>query len=84
METTNARVSIKVHDRDNVATLLDDRLDLATLADGMAVQAGIGMGHKVALADIPAGAPVIKYGVTIGVATQAISKGEHVHVHNCA
>lgn len=38
--------------------------------------------HKISLQDIPKGQPVIKYGETIGLATQDISVGEHVHTHN--
>jgi (2R)-sulfolactate sulfo-lyase subunit alpha len=40
------------------------------------------LGHKVALRDIAAGDPVIKYGVPIGLATTDIRAGQHVHVHN--
>ena len=40
------------------------------------------LGHKIALAPLVAGAKVVKYDVTIGVATAAIKPGEHVHVHN--
>jgi len=39
-------------------------------------------GHKYALRDIAEGEDVVKYGMPIGHATQAIRKGEHVHVHN--
>ena len=42
----------------------------------------ITMGHKVALRDIAAGEKVIKYGFPIGVATQDIPLGSHVHTHN--
>jgi len=38
--------------------------------------------HKVALADIPAGRRVIKYGESIGVASHTIQAGEWVHTHN--
>ncbi len=38
--------------------------------------------HKVALAEIPAGQRVIKYGESIGVASKTISAGEWVHTHN--
>lgn len=48
----------------------------------LAVRADIPLGHKVALAAIPAGGPVIKYNVPIGRATAEIRPGEHVHVHN--
>jgi altronate hydrolase len=39
-------------------------------------------GHKLALTDIAAGEQVRKYGQPIGIATQAIAAGEHVHEHN--
>src|SRR5207247_312402 len=42
----------------------------------------IGLGHKVALADIAVGAPVRKYGQIIGFASKAIAAGSHVHVNN--
>ena len=42
----------------------------------------IPMGHKVALRDIRAGEPVIKYGFPIGSATEDIPMGGHVHTHN--
>ncbi len=42
----------------------------------------IPFGHKFALKDIMKGAPIIKFGETIGSATEDIRKGDHVHVHN--
>ncbi|QKR00196.1 UxaA family hydrolase [Metallosphaera tengchongensis] len=42
----------------------------------------IPLGHKIAVKDVRQGEKVIKYGRPIGVATQSISKGQHVHVHN--
>jgi len=42
----------------------------------------IPLGHKIALNDISAGGSVTKYGVKIGLATQAIAAGDYVHVHN--
>ena len=39
-------------------------------------------GHKYALCDIEKGSQVIKYGFPIGVATDNIKAGEHVHSHN--
>ena len=41
-------------------------------------------GHKVAIAEIEAGAHVIKFGEVIGAATKKIEKGEHVHTQNLA
>jgi altronate hydrolase len=42
------------------------------------------VGHKVALADVPTGGQVRKYGQVIGVATRPIQTGDHVHTHNLA
>ena len=77
------RRHIVVHEADTVATVLDDDTQATRLQGGLPCAAGIPFGHKVALQDMPCGAPVVKYGVAIGVATQAIAQGEHVHVHNC-
>lgn len=40
------------------------------------------MGHKIALAPITPGAPILRYGQTIGFASQAVEPGQWVHVHN--
>jgi (2R)-sulfolactate sulfo-lyase subunit alpha len=42
----------------------------------------IPLGHKVAIHDLSLDQNVIEYGYAIGSATQKISIGEHVHVHN--
>lgn len=42
----------------------------------------IPLGHKIALRDIPKGSDVIKYGRSIGEATQNITAGQHVHTQN--
>lgn len=44
--------------------------------------AQIQRGHKIALKSIAAGQPIIKYGEPIGLATDAIAPGDHVHIHN--
>ena len=46
--------------------------------------ADIPQGHKVALVDLAAGAPVHKYGQAIGRTTSAVAAGGHVHSHNLA
>src|SRR4051812_10688379 len=70
---------------DNVATALDalepGRV-LAGLPDEVVVRETIPRGHKMALARIAPGAAVIKYGSSIGIATQEILPGAHVHTHN--
>jgi (2R)-sulfolactate sulfo-lyase subunit alpha len=40
------------------------------------------LGHKVALAELEAGAEVLEYGVVIGRTTSAYEVGTYVHTHN--
>ncbi|WP_120634916.1 UxaA family hydrolase [Ruegeria sp. EL01] len=42
----------------------------------------VSRGHKIAIAPIPAGENVIRYGQIIGQAKMNIAPGEHIHVHN--
>ncbi|MBO4653312.1 MAG: altronate dehydratase [Lachnospiraceae bacterium] len=51
-------------------------------SDNVAVDTATG--HKQALALIPCGSDVVKYGFPIGHATADIKAGEHVHTHNMA
>jgi altronate dehydratase len=72
---------------DNVATALEalepGRV-LAGEAGAVTVREAIPRGHKVAIARIPVGAAVIKYGSSIGTAMEEIAPGAHVHTHNVA
>ena len=78
---------IVISDGDNVATALE-ALDpgrvLARNGADLAVRDAIPRGHKVALVRIAPGAAVLKYGSSIGVATEEILPGAHVHTHNVA
>ncbi|MCL4744310.1 MAG: UxaA family hydrolase [Burkholderiaceae bacterium] len=76
-----------VDDRDNVANALEalvegDRVE--THERAIAVCTPVPLGHKIALAPIAAGSPIIKYGEAIGRASVDIAAGEHVHTHNVA
>lgn len=77
------RIALTVHPDDNVATLLDSRVDDRATQDGLVLNAAVPFGHKVALRPIAEGDAVVKYGVAIGIATAPIAAGDHVHVHNC-
>ena len=72
--------------RDNVATVVEDLCagQEVLLPGGgeMKLVDDVPFGHKVALADIGRGEIVVKYGQSIGIATRAIRRGQHVHVHN--
>ncbi len=76
---------IKIHATDNVAVALTDLNEghQVTL-DGQVItlRAAIARGHKLALYDLPKNAQIIKYGLPIGHAREAIRAGEHVHNHN--
>ena len=48
------------------------------------VEVNLENGHKYARVDIAAGSDIIKYGQSIGHATEDIAKGAHVHTHNMA
>jgi len=76
---------IKIHPNDLVAVALAPlSAGTALQAEGQAVtlREDIPQGHKFALAPIPAGSPVIKYGAPIGVAKEDIPAGAWVHTHN--
>ncbi|UFU07843.1 UxaA family hydrolase [Ruania halotolerans] len=44
--------------------------------------AAVQQGHKVAVRSVPEGGQVLKYGQSIGRATEPIEPGMHVHAHN--
>lgn len=48
----------------------------------LSVEDAIPFGHKIALVPIAEGEPIVKFGVSIGRASEAIARGRHVHVHN--
>jgi altronate hydrolase len=69
----------------------DVAIALTTLApgqdtglDGIVAREIIPSGHKIALRDLTVGQDIRKYGVSIGVASQTILAGSHVHEHNLA
>lgn len=80
--------ALRLHPDDNVACLLraHARSEVPVMAEGAgpALAEPVPSGHKIALAAIAAGQPVVKYGAVIGQATQDIAPGYHVHLHNLA
>jgi len=79
--------ALRIDAADNVATLLEDGRGGESILVGdlpVALREDVAQGHKVALAAVAAGAPLIKYGAPIGLATRAIAAGEHVHSANLA
>ncbi|MEE1109778.1 MAG: altronate dehydratase family protein [Lachnospiraceae bacterium] len=76
---------IRIHPSDIVAVALTEiKAGTELTVDGISVTANedIMRGHKIALFDIKAGDPVIKYGNPIAIAQKDIKKGDWVHTHN--
>jgi len=76
---------IRLSEADNVAVARQAIAAGAVLTVGewqITTGEPIPSGHKVALRAIAEGEVVRKYGQVIGLATQAIAAGAHVHVHN--
>jgi len=90
MTVESAASAFQVHASDNVATLLGEAAAGAPLEivgpapnANLTAREKIELGHKVAITAIPEDAPVVKFGIVIGIATHAIAPGEWVHLHNC-
>ncbi len=74
-------ILIRMHERDNVA-IIGNNGGLpagAEFPSGLALREHVPQGHKVALVDIAAGAPVQRYNVTIGYALKDIPAGSWVN-----
>jgi altronate dehydratase small subunit len=89
MERGKGKAAIRLTSQDNVATAVEeispgDEIHILGVAnqDEVFAQDPIHFGHKVALEEIRCGEVVRKYGESIGIATDHIHRGEHVHTHN--
>ena len=80
---------ILLHQKDNTITVLRDlsKGEALTIEDEekreqIILRDSIAYAHKAARIYISKGSDVVKYGEVIGVATDNIEPGDHVHVHN--
>lgn len=87
----SASGALQLNAADNVATAIQEapagsqlEVRLGKAARLITARERIPFGFKIALADIPQGGPVLKYGEVIGLATAPIAAGQLVHVHNLA
>ncbi len=85
------KVAFSLDAKDNVVTLLESvdagnvvHVRGATASTEVVASEHIESTHKIAVRRIAAGAPVTKYGVSIGHATTEITAGSWVHLHNLA
>lgn len=82
--------ALQIHERDNVAVVLSDihqgeTVDVTGPTGGVlaiTAESDIRFGFKIALTDIAPGETVVKYGESIGVASQPIRRGTLAHVDN--
>jgi altronate hydrolase len=76
---------LRIHPDDDVVIARTQLVGGTELpGEGVTVAGLVPPGHKVAVRAIRAGSPVRRYGQVIGVATQDIAPGQHVHTHNLA
>lgn len=80
---TEKALTIRVHDGDNVAIVVNARgLPAGTaLADGTVLVEGVPQGHKVALVDLAEGDAIIRYNEVIGYAVKPLPRGSWVNEH---
>lgn len=85
------KLALKVSDNDNVATIFANGITDGTVVEmrdkkgsgeEMTVHGNVPYGHKIAVCDIKKDKHIVKYGESIGAASEDIKKGDYVHVHN--
>lgn len=83
--------ALVIHPDDNVANLIGPgskgqsvqcTIESQTKTATIALVDDIPANHKFARVNIKAGAPIVKYGLSIGRASRDIQSGQYVHVHN--
>ncbi|HBV86206.1 UxaA family hydrolase [Desulfosporosinus sp.] len=81
--------AVVINPNDNVATVVDDfpvntiiHFYIGQSEHSLQLLQDIPLGHKVAIQEIKSGEAILKYAEPIGVATELIRPGQHVHVHN--
>lgn len=72
---------IKIKEMDNVAVAIHDLSAGTEVLPGLVLRDDIPQAHKIALADIPAGKEIIRYGVVLGYAKADIRKGQWINEH---
>jgi len=85
LQPTAAAALWQVHPRDNVLVALQTLpagFVLPSPWPALTLAAEVPAGHKLALAALRKGDAVIKYGYAIGVLTEDVAAGGHIHSHN--
>jgi galactarate dehydratase len=79
-------LTIRMHEHDNVAIVANDGgLAAGTeLHGGPTLREAVPQGHKFALSDLATGDPVLRYGIAIGYALEALPAGSWIHERRLA
>ena len=79
--TTSRPLYVRVHPQDTVAIIVNQGglLAGARFDSGLVLIEDVPEAHKVALVDMPVGAPIVRYGSVIGYAESPIARGMWVH-----
>ncbi len=76
---------LQIHPRDNVGVATHPLTAGTVIAAGpvcFTLAQDVGLGAKLALTALPAGAKILKYGEPIGTLTAAVPAGGYIHTHN--
>lgn len=80
---------VVMHEADNVGNAIEDisggdrvAYVVHDVRHELVASGDTPFGFKIALRDIPANGPIVKYKETIGLASRPIACGECVHIHN--
>ncbi|MBQ7151645.1 MAG: galactarate dehydratase [Synergistaceae bacterium] len=75
------REYVKLTERDNVAVVTQDKAKGTEIMPGLKLLDDIPQAHKFALVDIPKDGEIIRYGVVLGYALDAIKRGSWINEH---
>jgi len=72
---------VRLHERDNLVVAVDP-IQPGSVVHGVAAKDRVPKGHKMAIATIAQGEPILKFGQIIGFASKPVAPGEWLHEHN--
>lgn len=72
---------VRLHDRDNLVVAVDAIMP-GSAVQGVTAKDRVPKGHKMAIAPIAQGDPILKFGQIIGFASKPVEPGTWLHEHN--
>ncbi|MGO4706177.1 UxaA family hydrolase [Microvirga sp. 2MCAF38] len=73
--------TVRLHERDNLVVAVEP-IEVGSLVHGIAARERVPRGHKMAIAAVQQGEPILKFGQIIGFALKNVEPGEWLHEHN--